>query len=227
MPHHVAVIDPGTKHGELDAFNQLSLRYPLAFSYHQIINQGLASLDHAARTAPIKAIVVFGSGATVGDEEPWQAPLQERLLTYLDQGIPMLAICYGLQLLGRALGGTLDYVTPERTKLKGLRKITITSHPRLACNNDQAGEVIVSHNQCLRVPPPEATVLSHNADYDFVEVFAHDRLPLVAIQAHPEAGQQFVTGNEVPLDPADPANYAFGGTFIDGFFRSHFPQMEI
>lgn len=226
MPAHIAVIDPGTKHGELDAFNQLSLRLPLHFSYHQVINQGFASLDAAAERVPIGGVVVFGSGATVADNEPWQQPLQERLLGFLDEGIPMLAICYGLQLLGQALGGTLDYVTPERTKLKGLRRVALDPHPVFASarseGGDCAGELVVSHNQCLRKAPPEVTVLSHNAEYDFVEMFAHNSLPLIALQAHPEAGKQFIIGNEVPLAPDDPANYRFGTRLVDAFFHHYF-----
>lgn len=220
MPAHIAVIDPGTKHGELDAFNLMSQRLPLNFSYHPVLTQGFTSLDLAAERAPIGGIVVFGSGATVSDEEPWQQPLQERLLRALDQGVPTLAICYGLQLMGRALGGTLEYVTPDKQKLKGRRLIQMAAHP--VFGDAQEGEVIVSHNQCLRVPPPNATVISHNKEHDFVEMFAHNELPLIAIQAHPEAGKQFITGNEVPLEPADPQNFLFGTKIVDSFFRHYF-----
>lgn len=220
MPAHIAVIDPGTKHGELDAFNLMSQRLPLRFSYHPVLTQGFTSLDLAEQRAPLGGLVVFGSGATVSDELPWQKPLEQRILTALDQGVPTLAICYGLQLMGRALGGRLEYVTPDQQKLKGRRQISLAAHP--VFGGERQGEVIVSHNQCLRVPPANVTVISHNAEHNFVELFVHNELPLVAIQAHPEAGQQFITGNEVPVDPADPQNFSFGTTLVDAFFRYYF-----
>lgn len=221
MPAHIAVIDPGTKHGELDAFNQLSLRLPLSFSYHQVVSQGFATLDLAAKASPIGGVVVFGSGATVSDKEPWQEPLQQRLLAWLDRGVPTLAICYGLQLMGDALGGSLAYVTEDKVKLKGRREITVAAHPIFGAK-PQRGEVIVSHNQCLRVPPPSVEVISHNKDYDFVEMFVHQTKPLVAIQAHPEAGEQFVEGNEVPVTCDDPSNFKFGTHIVDSFFHHYF-----
>lgn len=221
MPAHIAVIDPGTKHGELDAFNQLSLRLPLSFSYHQVVSQGFATLGLAAKSSPLGGVVVFGSGATVSDNEPWQEPLQQRLLAWLDQGVPILAICYGLQLMGHALGGSLAYVTKDKAKLKGRREIAVAPHPIFG-SKPITGEVIVSHNQCLRVPPPEVEVVSHNKDYDFVEMFVHKTKPLVAIQAHPEAGQQFIEGNEVPVTPDAPENFTFGTLLVDSFFRHYF-----
>lgn len=224
MPAHIAIIDPGYKHGEIDAFNRLSQRLPLNFSYHWVsqepYDKTLLTLDLAAERAPIGGVVVFGSGATVSDNEPWQEPLKQRLLHYLDEGIPTLAICYGHQLLGEALGGTLEYVTPDKQKLKGRRKLSLAAHPVLG--DAQTGEVVVTHNQCLRVAPPGATVLCHNAEHDFVELFAHGDMPLLAIQAHPEAGQQFIVSNDVPLTPHDPENFRFGTHIIDSFFRYYF-----
>jgi GMP synthase (glutamine-hydrolysing) len=50
-------------------------------------------------------VVVSGSSAMVSHHEPWSEQTARWLLSVLEADVPLLAICYGHQLLAHALGG--------------------------------------------------------------------------------------------------------------------------
>ena len=53
----------------------------------------------------VRGVVITGSSAMVTDREPWSEALRPWLLRALEVELPMLAVCYGHQLLADALGG--------------------------------------------------------------------------------------------------------------------------
>lgn len=54
-------------------------------------------------------IVVTGSPAMVSDREPWSESTGAWLAKAVEQGVPVLGVCYGHQLLAHALGGKVGY----------------------------------------------------------------------------------------------------------------------
>ncbi|MBN2817115.1 MAG: glutamine amidotransferase [Campylobacterales bacterium] len=54
-------------------------------------------------------IIVTGSHSMVTDEEQWSLEAQKWLVEVVNEEIPLLAICYGHQLLAKALGGVSNY----------------------------------------------------------------------------------------------------------------------
>lgn len=53
----------------------------------------------------VRGVVITGSSAMVTDREPWSEALRPWMLHALEVELPMLAVCYGHQLLVDALGG--------------------------------------------------------------------------------------------------------------------------
>lgn len=55
------------------------------------------------------AVVITGSWSMVTDREPWSEASGAYLREAVDRELPMLAVCYGHQLLAHALGGQVGY----------------------------------------------------------------------------------------------------------------------
>ncbi len=54
-------------------------------------------------------VLVSGSHAMVTDNLPWSVAIEAWIPSLIESAIPFLGICYGHQLLGRALGGQVGY----------------------------------------------------------------------------------------------------------------------
>jgi GMP synthase (glutamine-hydrolysing) len=59
--------------------------------------------------ADCAGVVITGSHAMVTDELPWSVAVERWLPRVVDAGTPVFGICYGHQLLARALGGQVGY----------------------------------------------------------------------------------------------------------------------
>jgi len=53
-------------------------------------------------------VLLTGSPLSVRDEEPWMAALGSWSVAVADRGVPVLAVCFGHQLVGEALGGVVE-----------------------------------------------------------------------------------------------------------------------
>lgn len=65
--------------------------------------------DALPRREGFAGIIVSGSAAMVTDRADWSERSAEWLRDAAHEGLPLLGICYGHQLLAHALGGQVDY----------------------------------------------------------------------------------------------------------------------
>lgn len=206
---HLAVIDPATRVPELDCYNRISRRSRIPTTYHLPALQGVDTL--AAGSDDIAGIVLFGSGANVGDGLPWQVDLEEWLQPRIRSGMPILGLCFGHQLLAKLFGGRVEALF--EAKRAGLRDIHLVANP--LWGEPRTVPLLVSHRQGVVALPDELEVVGHS-DEVRVEAFAHRELPVWGFQSHPEATLGFVRNNSVPFD-ARPSVLTHGHALVDAF----------
>ncbi len=195
-PVHLAVIDPAVRVPELDNFNRLVLACPeLRLSYHLPALFGMSSLLKVPQKPD--ALVIFGSGASVYDDLPWQKPLNDWLMEAIQSGHPTLGICYGHQLLAHLLGGKVDFAKPDREKYRGLRQVEFSERGFWGEAGTKS-QLIVSHREIVVDLPHELYPIASSPEVS-VEGFAHRHLPIWGIQAHPEAGPDFLESQSISL----------------------------
>lgn len=152
----------------------------------------------ASLLARRSGVVLTGSHAMVTDRAPWSEATARWLADAVPQGVPVLGICYGHQLLAHALGGE---VWPHPG---GLEVGTVHVEPTPAAAADplfgpwladlEADRFLapVAHRQSVRRLPAGATVLAHNA---FEPHHAFSVGPCAwGVQFHPEFSTQATRG---------------------------------
>lgn len=125
------------------------------------------------------AIILSGGPASVGAEH---APKLDMRL--LDMGVPILGICYGMQLLGFNLGGELaQSVNCEY----GPAKLALTADSLLwdGLARDKEQLVWMSHGDKVKTPPPGFTVTGSTETLE-VAAMADEQRRIYAVQFHPE-----------------------------------------
>ena len=98
-------------------------------------------------------------------------------------GVPVLGICYGMQLMADALGGL---VAPSSLREFGHANVTVAAGtPRLFTGVSPTLRVWASHGDCVAKAPPGFTVTATSASVPIAAMEAPDR-GLYALLFHPE-----------------------------------------
>lgn len=161
----VVILDYGSQYAQL-----IARRVREAHVYCELVAHD-ASWHEIAQLAP-KGIILSGGPASVYEPEAPQLPEW-----VLESGLPVLGICYGMQLLAHKLGGT---VAPALQREYGPAIVEqLTEHPIFA-GLPQQFEVWMSHGDRIEQLPPGFTALART-----------DRSPIAAMAAHHWIGLQF------------------------------------
>lgn len=133
----------------------------------------------------VAAIVVTGSAAMVTDDSEWMAELALWLRRAVAQQVPLLGICFGHQLLAKALGGDVDY-NPRGLEV-GTASIHLASQTQadpLFSAMPEAFSAQVSHRQSVLRLPAGARLLA-SSEKDPHQAFRYGTLAW-GVQFHPE-----------------------------------------
>ncbi|MEE2785973.1 MAG: glutamine-hydrolyzing GMP synthase [Myxococcota bacterium] len=171
MTNTVIILDYGSQ------FTQLIARRVREQSVYCEILPFDAPLHDVVSRAP-KAIILSGGPASVtADDAP---PLSEALL---ELGVPILGICYGLQVLTRTLGGT---VSPSTRREYGRAQIRVQEQTGLfAAIGQDTLQVWMSHGDHVSVPAPGFRVVAKTDDGVIAAVEDQAR-QFWGVQFHPE-----------------------------------------
>jgi GMP synthase (glutamine-hydrolysing) len=141
-----------------------------------------------ARRRP-KGLILSGGPASVYADD---APRLEKEL--LELGIPVLGICYGMQLLTRELGGEVQGAEVGEF---GRSKLTVKEPGRLLAGLPEEQTCWMSHRDTVFSPPPGFTALASSTESPVAALESVEQ-GIYGIQFHPEVvhtpyGQQILT----------------------------------
>jgi GMP synthase (glutamine-hydrolysing) len=145
-------------------------------------------VDEVLRREP-KGVILSGGPASVYEEGA--PPLDARLL---ELGVPVLGICYGMQLIARELGG--DVQGAEVGEF-GRSQLSVRAQGRLLAGTPDEQTCWMSHRDTVFAPPPGFDALASSTGSPVAAFEASDR-GVYGIQFHPEVvhtpyGQRVLT----------------------------------
>jgi len=167
-PDTLLILDFGSQYTQLIARR---IREHHVFAEIQAYNKPIEWGDH------IKGIILSGSPASVLQPD---APFVK--VAELADRVPVLAICYGAQLLTHQLQGKV-----ERSSVReyGRARLHHVAHSQLLDDMPEGSQVWMSHSDSILELPPAFMLASRTADIP-VAVFQHREKPVYGLQFHPE-----------------------------------------
>ncbi len=170
-PDGILILDYGSQ------FTQLIARRVREAHVYCEIHPPTRSLDWIRDWKP-RGIILSGGPNSVYDPG---APLAEPGL--LELGVPVLGLCYGMQLLAQLAGGK---VTHASRREYGRAQVTVEGGKLF--RGFERGEdlsVWMSHGDHVSAPPP-GFVRTGSSVNSPVAAMEHETRPLFAVQFHPE-----------------------------------------
>jgi len=187
----LVVIDPGVHTPEIDSLNLISTLSSIPCTYHLPAMYGFGTLSHSY--VDMAGIIILGSAASVHDNLSWQRELESFVAGAIEQEVPVLGCCYGLQMLAYMFKGQVGFVLESREKLKGVRTVSMRKNALFDAGDH---DVIVTHAEMVTRVPDDFSIIA-TSNIVTVEGIAHKRKPVYGFQFHPEATQQFLRGHEM------------------------------
>jgi GMP synthase (glutamine-hydrolysing) len=147
------------------------------------VNAGADALS--AVRAGVDGVIISGSARDAWNEDPVNLELCELVGICRDKDIPVLGVCYGHQLLARALGGVVARHpgglelgnTPLQLTSDGLVSPLFVGFP-------ERFDVLSSHADAVLTLPPECELLA-KGDFTLNQAF-HSKNRFFGVQFHPE-----------------------------------------
>ena len=173
MREVVAILDFGSQ------FTQLIARRVRELGVYSEIIACSRSPHEYTKNNDLRAVILSGGPASVGDED---APSFDP--AWLQIGVPVLGICYGMQLLAQELGGEL---TRGEAREYGLATIEVADSSDIFAgfSAHEHTTVWMSHGDHVSRPPQGFAVTARSSSLDIAAMSNRAR-HIYAIQFHPE-----------------------------------------
>lgn len=166
----IVILDFGSQYSEL-----IARRIRETEVYSEVLSYR-TSAAQLKRLNP-KGIILSGGPNSVYDEG---APHCDPNIWTL--GIPILGVCYGMQLMVQQLGGRVDRA--ERGEY-GKANLSIDDPTDLLTNVEDASTMWMSHGDSVTMMPPDFEQLAHTQNTACAAIADHQRR-LYGVQFHPE-----------------------------------------
>lgn len=166
----IVILDFGSQYSELIARR---VRETEVYS----LVMGYATTAEELRQLAPKGLILSGGPSSVYEEG---APVCDPAIW--DLGIPVLGVCYGMQLMVQQLGGA---VVPAGRAEYGKAPITVDDPIDLLTNIEQGSTMWMSHGDSVQSLPEGFVRLAHTENTPEAAVANHARR-LYGVQFHPE-----------------------------------------
>ncbi|NLM84172.1 MAG: glutamine-hydrolyzing GMP synthase [Clostridiales bacterium] len=166
----VVVLDFGGQYKELIA------RRVRECSVASVIKPGDMPVDELAALKPIGIILTGGPDSVYRDGAPKCDP------KLFELGVPILGICYGMQLMIHTLGGAVE---PCSVSEYGRTKVTVDPASPIFAGMDKQQVGLMSHTDQVGALPPGFQSIAHTAHCPNAAV-ADPARKLYGMQFHPE-----------------------------------------
>ncbi len=162
-----------------DMFRRLFTDYPEV----EIVTYDAIDGEIPADPAECDAWITTGSRHSVNDAEPWIRDLEEFVREVAKQEIPFVGVCFGHQLIAKALGGTV--VQSDRGWGVGAKEVNVREDVGLG----KSYTVLTSYQDQIEELPPGAEILGWNehCPVSMIGVGAN----MIGIQGHPEFDPEY------------------------------------
>lgn len=176
----VVVLDFGSQ------YNQLITRRIREFGVYSELHPHTLTAEQIKAMNP-KGIIFSGGPNSVYDENAFRCDD-----AIFDLGIPVLGICYGMQLMTKHFGGKVE---PAKHREYGKAKIEILSPSKLFENQPSEQVVWMSHGDLVTETPDGFAINATSPSCPIASMSDSSR-NLYAVQFHPEV-QHSVHGNDM------------------------------
>lgn len=166
----IVILDFGSQYSEL-----ITRRIRETQVYSEVISY--RTTTEQLRQLNPKGIILSGGPNSVYDQ---LAPQCDREIWHL--GIPILGVCYGMQLMVQQLGG--EVMRAERAEY-GKASLSIDDPTDLLTNVEDGTTMWMSHGDSCTTLPEGFKILAHTANTACAAV-AHHEKKLYGVQFHPE-----------------------------------------
>ena len=165
----IAILDFGSQYSEL-----IARRIRETQVYSEVLSYRTTA-DQLQQLNPRGIILSGGPNSVYADH----APLCDPALWEL--GIPILGVCYGMQLMVQQLGGQVEPGDAEY----GKASLKIDDPTDLLTNVDDEATMWMSHGDSVTQLPPGFKILAHTMNTSSAAIADHER-QLYGVQFHPE-----------------------------------------
>src|SRR5690625_1111928 len=172
MSNHetVLILDFGSQ------YNQLLTRTIRELGIYSELHSRKLTVDEIKEMNP-KGIILSGGPQYINEENSYQC--DEGIF---DLGIPILGICYGMQLMANHFGGKVEHIA-ERTYEK--EKIKIENQVGLFDGSEQEEIVWLSKGDHI-VEAPQSFKVSEKSETTGIAVISHSEKNMYGVQFHTE-----------------------------------------
>ena len=181
---HIALIDAslGTPHAQRNFEREVDATLTVYNANEGEIPPPIGDPDPVETpNGPIQSfdgVIISGSQSSVYDDRPWIQTLSRWVEGALSDGMPVLGVCWGHQLLAQVLGGTVKGGSYEL----GYVQVEQEDSDPIWDGIPNPFTVFATHSDHVVALPPDATLLASNE----TGVQAFRRGPAYAVQFHPE-----------------------------------------
>lgn len=180
MCQTILILDFGGQYKELIARSVRSMKV------YSVIKYGNMPISEILDMKPVGIILTGGPSSVYNDDSPKCDPELFKI------GIPILGICYGMQLLTYTLGGT---ISPCENKEYGCIEVDVDPASELFLGLDAIQTTLMSHtDQIVKLPEGFiATAYSKSCPYAAIE---NTSMKLYGVQFHPEV-ERTIHGKDI------------------------------